>query len=210
MNWSSCIPIFARRGWISLFTIVAAVIFAFVQSTTQKPVYRAVQRVSLQPPQPATAQSARFTAYSPEPYTSWLGSLEHASQVVSALELDMAPHELQATVSIEVDSEKALLGITVEMEDAVAAVLIAKTYGTNFIRWLNDQNQSRPDGERVSATLSDYPHLATKGTFTAELAALYALIGALVGISAIYGRIVFDRLVGSFKNPGRVPCERVP
>ncbi len=197
MKWKICLRILANRGWIILLMVVLVNAAVFVQNAAQKPIYQAVQRISLQP-SAVISNSIQVISDAPETYTSWLSSLAQANQVVNIVELDMVPHQLEAAVSINRDPGEGFLDIVVEMGDATAALLIASTYGANFIQWM-DQNGNRQGANRIRAILWDSPRLATKrgGPTSVRYA---TLLGVCLGLVAVFTPGIAGRLVSRIRH----------
>ncbi len=97
------------------------------------------------------------------------------------------------------DPDEAFLDIVVEMEDATAALLIASTYGVNFIQWMENQNRNGHGGNSVRAILSGGPRLATKraGSMPMWRAALF---GVGLGLVTVFSPGIAGWLVSGIRH----------
>src|SRR5260370_13183360 len=185
MNLIDYVRILARRGWIILLAMVLTAGSAYVFSKLQTPVYRAEQKILIKPSRPDLGLTDSLKQLE----TSWAQRTQtelRAKDAIDALKLDMTPAQLYNQVNITPDLNSLQIIVDVNMTKGHLANQVARTYGTQFVEWRNQENQPLRNEDRISAELLDYPKYAQFQPNTAVNVAAGALLGLLVG-----GVIVF-------------------
>ena len=180
MNLTEYVRILARRGWILVLAIILTAGSAFVLSKVQKPVYRAEQKILIEP----ARNDFGLTQTLKDLISSWVSRLNtqlRAQDVINALQLDMTPQQLQPMVTVSPDLNNLLITVDVDMTDGETANRVAQTFGSQFIDWRNQQNQPLQLADRINAELLDAPQYALFRPNTAINVAAGALLGLLLG-----------------------------
>ena len=185
MNLIDYASILLRRGWIILLLAIIAAASAFIFSRTLDPVYRATQRVRIEPSRSdfGLVQSAKQLLNS---QVSYLDSSLRAAEVIDHLQMDMTPQQLRADVRIAPNLDSLVIQIDAEHKDISQAAQIATEWAQLLIRYRDDQNQRARQEDRIYASLQDNPVIA--------LARPNVTINTLVGLIAglfVGGIIVF-------------------
>lgn len=185
MNLIDYASILVRRGWIMLLLGIIAASSAFFFSRALDPVYRATQRVRIEPSRSdfGLVQSAKQLLNS---QVSYLDSSLRAAEVIDRLQMDMTPQQLRADVRIAHNLDSLVIQIDAEHKDIGQAALIATEWAQLLIRYRDDQNQQARQEDRIYASLQDNPVIA--------LARPNVTINTLVGLIAgvfVGGIIVF-------------------
>ena len=185
MNLIDYVRILARRGWILLLAMVLTAGSAYIFSKLQTPIYRAEQKIMIKPSRPDLGLTDSLKQLE----NSWAERTStelRAKDAIDALTLDMTPTQLKNQVTITADLNSLQIIVDVNMTNGDLANQIARTYGTQFVEWRNQENQPLRNEDRISAELLDYPKYAQFQPNTAVNVAAGALLGLLVG-----GVIVF-------------------
>ncbi len=180
MNLTEYVRILARRGWILVLAIVLTAGSAFVLSKLQKPVYRAEQKILIEP----ARNDFGLTQTLKDLISSWVSRLNtqlRAQDVINALQLDMTPQQLQPMVTVSPDLNNLLITVDVDMTDGETANRVAQTFGSQFIDWRNQQNQPLQLADRINAELLDAPQYSLFRPNTTINVAAGALLGLLLG-----------------------------
>ncbi|MCY4525593.1 MAG: hypothetical protein OXB89_03210, partial [Anaerolineaceae bacterium] len=117
MNLLEYVNILLRRGWIMLLLALVAAGSALWLGGQQSPVFRATQRVLMQP----TRADFGLTEASKTllgNHVAWLDSEFRAAEVIDVLRLDMTPGHLLSLVTIASDPLNLTIQIDVDLGDA--------------------------------------------------------------------------------------------
>ncbi len=185
MNLIDYASILIRRGWIMLLLGIIAAGATFFFSSGLDPVYRASQKVRIEPSRTdfGLTQAAKQLLNS---HVSHLDSSLRAAEVIDNLKLDMTPEQLRADVRIAPDLDRLVIQIDVEHQDPGQAAAIARDWAGLLLQYRDLRNQQARQEDRILALLQDNPVIA--------LARPNIRINTLVGFLAgffIGGIIVF-------------------
>ena len=185
MNLIDYASILLRRGWIMLLLAIIAAASAFVFSRTLDPVYRATQRVRIEPSRSdfGLVQSAKQLLNS---QVSYLDSSLRAAEVIDHLQMDMTPQQLRADVRIAPNLDSLVIQIDAEHKDIGQAAQIATEWAQLLIRYRDDQNQRARQEDRIYASLQDNPVIV----LARPNVAINTLVGLIAGLF-VGGIIVF-------------------
>jgi capsular polysaccharide biosynthesis protein len=187
MNLMEYVQIVLRRWWIIVLLMILTMGSAFLLSRAQTPVYRATQKILLQPSR-IDLGLAEATTRLIRSYVEFLDSNDRAREVIDALQLDMLPGDLRSNVTINTEESRLLITIDVDLPDGNLARDIARQWGEQFILWRDEENQRIRYEDRIRATLLDavdntYSQLRPNTTINVLAG---AVLGCLLG-----GVIVF-------------------
>jgi capsular polysaccharide biosynthesis protein len=185
MNLKEYVSILLRRGWIMLLLAIIAGASAFILSQQQTPIYRATQRVLMQP----TRADFGLTEASKTllgNHVAYLDSEFRAQEVIDQLRLDMTPAQLKSAVTIAPDPLNLTIQIDVDLPDGNLANDVAREWGNLLIQYRNAENQRARREDHINARLQD---VATY-TLLRPRPAINALAGAVLGI-LLGGVVVF-------------------
>ncbi len=185
MNLMDYVRIIVRRFWIIVLLMALTMAAAYVFSRIQTPVYRATQKILLQPSR-IDYGLAEATTRLMRSYVVYLDSDDRAREVIDALQLDMVPGALRENVTVDTDESRLLITIDVDLPDGEMANQIARQWGSQFIEWRNEENQRTRYEDRISAELVDYPTYGQIEPKTAVNVAAGGVLGLVLG-----GLIVF-------------------
>jgi capsular polysaccharide biosynthesis protein len=185
MNLTYYVRILIRRGWIIALAVVITAGAAFGLSKMQTPVYRATQRVLLQPARNdyGLTETLRILLRS---YVVYLNTDTQAAAAIDRLQLDMAPGELRSHLTISSDPTQLLVQIDVDMEDGALASQIATELGRLLVEYRTEDNRDLPRADRIDALLVD---TATYGLHSPKTK-INTLAGGVLGL-LLGGVIVF-------------------
>lgn len=177
--------ILLRRGWIMLLLAVLAAGGAFFIGRGQAPVYRATQKVLIQPSRSdlGLAEASRLLL---NPYRSYLDSTYIAADVIEKLRLDMTPEQLKSKVTITADQLSLLIQIDADLEDERVAGQVAQEWGNELVQYRDEENQRARREDQVAARLQDNPALS----LLAPRPSIYAVAGGVLGL-LVGGVLVF-------------------
>ncbi len=177
--------ILVRRGWIIILLAALAAGSAYVLSTQQQPVYRALQRVLIQPTRPdlSLTTSSRELLNS---LRSYLDSSLIAALVIDQLQLDMTPVGLVGNVDVTVSQIDLAIEIAVDLPDGEMANRVAKAWGEQLVRYRNEQNQASRREDQVNALLQDNPSYSLLRPRPTINAAAGGVLGLLLGAVVIF------------------------
>jgi capsular polysaccharide biosynthesis protein len=177
--------ILVRRGWIIILLAALAAGSAYVLSTQQQPVYRALQRVLIQPTRPdlSLTTSSRELLNS---LRSYLDSSLIAALVIDQLQLDMTPVGLVSNVDVTVSQIDLAIEIAVDLPDGEMANRVAKAWGEQLVRYRNEQNQASRREDQVNALLQDNPSYSLLRPRPTINAAAGGVLGLLLGAVVIF------------------------
>ncbi len=184
MNLLEYVNILLRRGWILLLLALVAAGSAWWLGTRQTPVYRATQRVLMQP----TRADFGLTEASKTllgNHVAYLDSEFRAREVIDNLRLDMTARQLTSVVTIAADPLNLTIQIDVDLADGDQANDVAREWGNLLIQYRNEENQRARREDYINASLQDnarYTLLRPRPTLNAAAGAILGLIlgGVLV------------------------------
>ncbi len=154
MNLMEYGRIIIRRWWIIILLMILTVASAFLFSRVQTPVYRATQKILLQPSR-IDLGLAEATTRLIRSYEEFLDSNDRAREVIDILQLDMVPGELRRHVTVDTDESRLLITVDVDLPDGDLARAIARQWGEQFVLWRNEENQRIRYEDRIRANLLD-------------------------------------------------------
>ncbi|MEW6577580.1 MAG: Wzz/FepE/Etk N-terminal domain-containing protein, partial [Chloroflexota bacterium] len=116
MNLTYYTRILIRRGWILILAMAITAGAAYGLSKAQTPVYRATQRVLLQPARNdyGLTETLRILLRS---YVVYLNTDTQAAAAIDRLQLDMTPGDLRRYTTISSDPTQLIVHIDVDMQD---------------------------------------------------------------------------------------------
>ena len=184
MNLLAYANILLRRGWIMLLVALVAAFSAWWLGERQTPVYRATQRVLMQP----TRADFGLTEASKTllgNHVAWLDSEFRAAEIIEYLRLDMTARDLLGQVTIASDPLNLTIQIDVDLTDGELANDVAREWGNLLIQYRNAENQRARREDHINARLQDnarYSLLRPRPLLNAAAGAILGLIlgGALV------------------------------
>ncbi len=185
MNLADYLRILVRRGWIILLAVILTAGSGYVFSKLQTPVYRATQKILIKPARNdfGLTQTLRQLMNS---YTTRLNTEDRAREVIDAQKLDMTPQQLAGMVAATPDLNTLTINIDADMTDGNVAERVAREYGLLFDEWRKQENQPLLLADRINAELLDPPRYALFRPNTAVNVAAGALLGILVGGTAVF------------------------
>ena len=156
MNLIDYASILIRRGWIMLLLGLIAAGAAFFFSRTLDPVYRATQKVRIEPSRTdfGLTQAAKQLLNS---HVAYLDSSLRAAEVIDRLQLDMLPEQLRADVRFAPNLDSLVIQIDAESKDPGQAGRIAAEWAQLLVLYRNDENQQARQEDRIDARLQDNP-----------------------------------------------------
>lgn len=172
--------ILLRRGWIILLLAAIAAGSAYFLSKQQPTVWRATQRVLVQPARAdlgLTESATRLLAQ----YAAYLDSELIAQRVIDNLQLDMTAPQLKGMVTIAPIQLSLQIQIDADMTDAATAGAVAREWGLMLVEFRNQENQEVRREDRIDAALQDTPALTILRPRPAINAAAGGILGALLG-----------------------------
>ncbi|NOK86044.1 MAG: hypothetical protein GFH27_549395n66 [Chloroflexi bacterium AL-W] len=185
MNLTEYIRLITKRGWILLVLAFIVGGTAFFISRQQTPVYRATQKVVIQPSR-ADLGLAEASVRLINSLVVIADSQQVAAQIIEDLRLDITPGELMGNVTIAPDQLRLTIQIDVNNPNPGTAQDIARAWGLWLENYRVEQNQQAQREDRVEAVLPDLPSVgqfAPRPLFT-------GIAGALLGL-IVGGVIVF-------------------
>jgi capsular polysaccharide biosynthesis protein len=185
MQLADYLRILARRGWLIVLAVALTAGSAFIFSRLQTPIYRATQKILIQPARNdfGLAQTLKQLMSS---WATRLDADERADDVIRALNLDMTPAQLRSAVTVSTNLDTLLINIDVDMPDMQIAGRVARTYGEQFVQWRNESNAPIRLEDRINAELIDQPAISLFRPNTTFNVAAGALLGMLIGGSAVF------------------------
>lgn len=185
MNLTHYVRILIRRGWIIVLAMIITAGAAFGLSKAQTPVYRATQKVLLQPARNdfGLTETLRILLRS---YVVYLNTDQQAANAIDRLQLDMTPGELRSHTTISSDPTQLIVQIDVDMEDGPLAAQIATELGQLLVEYRTEDNRDLRREDRIDAILID---TATYGLHSPKTK-INTLAGAVLGM-VLGGAIVF-------------------
>ncbi|MBP8972540.1 MAG: hypothetical protein KBH93_01580 [Anaerolineae bacterium] len=185
MNLTYYARILIRRGWILLLAMAITAGAAYAFSKAQTPVYRATQRVLLQPARNdyGLTETLRILLRS---YVVYLNTDTQAAAAIDRLQLDMTPGDLRRYTTISSDPTQLVVQIDVDMQDGPLAARIATELGRLLVEYRTEDNRDLQREDRIDALLID---TATYGLHSPKTR-INVLAGALLGL-LLGGVVVF-------------------
>ncbi|MBL8119992.1 MAG: hypothetical protein J0L63_09565 [Anaerolineae bacterium] len=177
--------IIVRRGWIIVLLAVIAAGSAYFLSTRQTPVYRAIQKVLIQPSRTdlSLTESSRQLLNS---YRSLMDSTFVAARVIDILNLDMTPQDLKANVEVAASTIDLGIEISVDASDPSLASDIARVWGDQLVQYRNTENQKVQRTDQVNAAPQDNPSVGLQAPRPAINALAGGIIGLLLGAVIVF------------------------
>ncbi len=174
-----------RRGWIILLAMILTAGAAYGLSKAQTPVYRATQRVLMQPARNdyGLTETLRILLRS---WVVYLDTDAQARAAIERLQLDMLPSELRSHTTISSDPTQLTVQIDVDMEDGPLAARIATELGRLLVEYRVAESRDLIREDRIDAIMID---TATYGLYrprTAVNVAAGAMLGLLVGGTVVF------------------------
>lgn len=185
MDLFDYIRILVRRGWIIILLAAICAVSAYFLSQQQTPVYRATQRVLVQPTRAdlSLTQSSKTLLAQ---YAAYLDSELIAANVIADERLDMTPGQLKSMVTIAPIDISLEIQIDVDMPDIDTAGRVARAWGEQLVRFREQQNQQARREDRIDAALQDNVAIRLLRPRPTLNAAAGGVLGVLLG-----GVIVF-------------------
>ncbi len=185
MNLTDYARILIRRGWIVLIAVALTAGTAFLFSRLQTPIYRATQKILIQPARNdfGLAQTLKQLMSS---WATRLDAEQRAEDVIRALNLEMTASQLKGNVTVSTNLDALVINIDVDMTQPATAAQVARTYGEQFIQWRNASNAPIRLEDRINAELIDQPTVGLFRPNTAFNVAAGALLGVLVGGAVVF------------------------
>jgi capsular polysaccharide biosynthesis protein len=185
MNLAYYARILIRRGWILLLAMAITAGAAYALSKAQTPVYRATQRVLLQPARNdfGLTETLRILLRS---YVVYLNTDTQAAAAIDRLQLDMTPGDLRRYTTISSDPTQLVVQIDVDMQDGPLAARIATELGRLLVEYRTEDNRDLQREDRIDALLID---TATYGLHSPKTK-INVLAGAVLGL-LLGGVVVF-------------------
>ncbi|NDJ76295.1 MAG: hypothetical protein GYB65_08540 [Chloroflexi bacterium] len=185
MNLTYYLQILIRRGWIIVLAAVITAAGAYMFSQVQTPVYRASQRVLLEPARNdfGLTETLRIRLRS---FVVFLNTREQAAIAIERLDLDMTPDEVLSYTTISSDPTQLIVQIDVDMEDGDQAAAIATEMGRLLVEYRDVDNRDLNREDRIEARLLD---TATYGQYRPNTR-INVLAGGVLGL-LVGGAVVF-------------------
>ncbi len=177
--------ILIRRGWIILLLAAIAAGSAYLFSGTLAPVYRATQKVRIEPSRTdfGLTQAAKQLLNS---HVSYLDSSLRAAEVIDRLQMDMTPNQLRADVRIAPNLDSLVIQIDAEHGNPAQAESIAAEWARLLVQYRNDRNQQARREDRIEAVLQDRPVTVLARPNTRINALVGLIAGAFVGAIIVF------------------------
>lgn len=153
---------------------------AYYLSRQQTPVYRASQKVLIQPSRTdlgLTEASRQLLSSNAALLDNW----DVAKDIIEQLRLDQIPAELMNDVTIAPDILRMVVQIDVDSPDSALAERIAQAWGQWLADWRNEQNQLNRREDRVEVILLGPPTTSQRSPRPRLTGVAGAILGLLVG-----------------------------
>jgi capsular polysaccharide biosynthesis protein len=185
LNLIEYVNILWRRGWIMLLLAVIAAASAFFYSRSQPEVYRATQRVLMQPTRAdfGLAEASKTLLGN---HVLYLDSQFQAQKVIDTLNLDMTAADLKSRVTIADDSLSLSIQIDADMGSPGEAADVAREWGNLLIQYRNEENQRARREDHIRASLQDLPSISLYAPRTGITTIAGAILGLLVGAVIVF------------------------
>jgi len=185
MNLMDYGRILVRRGWIMILLAVIAAGSAYFLSKQQTPIYRASQRVLMQPAR-ADLGLTEASKTLLDSHVAYLYSSFRAQEVIDTLHLDMTPEQLISNVNIAPEATSLVVQIDVDLPDASVAGNVAREWGNLLVQYRATENQTVNRTDRIDANLQDNPKVSLLRPSVAVNALAGGLLGLLLGGVVIF------------------------
>lgn len=185
MDLSYYARLLVRRGWIVVLAVAITAGAAYALSKVQTPIYRATQRVLMQPARNdfGLTETLRILLRS---WVVYLDTEQQAQNAIDRLNLDMTAGELLSYSTISSDPTQLTVQIDVDMEDGPLAAQIAYELGLLLKEYRDEENRGLDRQDRIDAIMLD---TATYGLHRPRTA-INTMAGGLLGL-LIGGGVVF-------------------
>ena len=185
MNLAYYVRVLLRRGWIVALAVVITAGAAFGLSKAQTPVYRATQKVLLQPARNdfGLTETLRILLRS---YVVYLNTDQQAAAVIDRLQLDMTPGELRSHTTISSDPTQLIVQIDVDLQDGPLAAQIATELGRLLVEYRTEDNRDLRREDRIDALLIDTATYSLYKPKTKINVMAGAMLGLLLGGAAVF------------------------
>lgn len=180
MNLTEYIRILARRGWIMLLLAVLVGGAAYLVSREQTPVYRATQKVVIQPSR-ADLGLAEASIRLLNSLVVIMDSELIAAEIIEELQLDMLPGQLKNDVTIAPDQLRLVIQIDVDSTDPGVASRVARAWGDKLKAYREELNQQVRSEDRIEAVLPDLPSVGQQEPRPRLVGVAGGIMGLLVG-----------------------------
>jgi non-specific protein-tyrosine kinase len=169
-----------RRGWIMLILAIIAAASAYALSTQQQAVYRASQRVLIQPTRPDNGLTIASRTLLGN-HVAYLNSEFRAQEIIDRLQLDMTPPQLKGVATITQNQNDLTIQIDIDMADPGLAGSIAREWGVLLIEYRNAENNRARREDHINASLQDNASIGLLRPRPTINAAAGAVLGVLLG-----------------------------
>jgi capsular polysaccharide biosynthesis protein len=185
LNLTEYIRLITKRGWILVALALIIGGTAFLISRQQTPIYRATQKVVIEPSRAdlGLTESSRGLI---NQLAVIINSQQVAARIIEQLQLDITPGELMSNVTIAPDQLRLTIQIDVDNPHPGTAQDIARAWGQYLSDYRAERNQSSLREDRIFATMPDLPSVGQH----APRPLFNGIAGALLGL-IIGGVIVF-------------------
>ncbi len=185
MNLTYYVRVLVRRGWIVALAVIITAGAAFGLSKAQTPVYRATQKVLLQPARNdfGLTETLRILLRS---YVVYLNTDQQAAAVIDRLQLDMTPGELRSHTTISSDPTQLIVQIDVDLQDGPLAAQIATELGRLLVEYRTEDNRDLRREDRIDALLIDTATYSLYKPKTKINVMAGAMLGLLLGGAAVF------------------------
>lgn len=180
MNLTEYVRILVRRGWIMVLLALISGGSAYYLSQQQTPVYRATQRVVIQPSR-ADLGLAEASIRLLNSLVVIMDSEQIAAEVIEELNLDMTPGQLKSNVTLAPDQLRLVIQIDAKNGDPAVASAVARAWGQKLKDYREAANQLVRREDRVDAVLPDLPSVGQDAPRPRILGAAGAILGLIVG-----------------------------
>jgi len=185
MDLSYYVRLLVRRGWIVVLAVAITAGAAYALSKAQTPIYRATQRVLMQPARNdfGLTETLRILLRS---WVVYLDTQQNAQEVINRLNLDMTAGDLMRYTTISSDPTQLTVQIDVDMQDGPLAARIAYELGVLLKEYRDQQNRDLNRQDRIDAIVLDP---ATYGLYRPRTA-VNTMAGGVLGL-LLGGVVVF-------------------
>ncbi len=185
MDLSYYVRLLVRRGWIIVLAVIITAGAAYALSKAQTPVYRATQRVLMQPARNdfGLTETLRILLRS---WVVYLDTQQNAQEAINRLNLDMTAGDLMRYTTISSDPTQLTVQIDVDMQDGPLAARIAYELGVLLKEYRDQQNRDLNRQDRIDAIVLDP---ATYGLYRPRTA-VNTMAGGVLGL-LLGGTVVF-------------------
>lgn len=185
MDLSYYARLILRRGWIVVLAAAITAGAAYGLSKLQTPVYRATQRVLMQPARNdfGLTETLRILLRS---WVVYLDTQQQAQAVIDRLSLDMMPGEVMRYTTISSDPTQLTVQIDVDMTDGPLAARIAYELGLLLKQYRDEENRDLNRQDRIDAIVLDVASYGQHSPRVGVNTLAGGLLGALLGGGAVF------------------------